>query len=87
MVVRMCIACRERDDKENLIRIVVENGILLEDKEKLLPGRGMHIHDKHSCILKFPVKERIEKALRAKIKEEPLNFFRAELLQRSFRIV
>ena len=63
-VFRMCAVCRERREKEGLLRItrINENHLSIDLTQKL-PGRGMYVCKSKKCI-SFARKKRIlEKSL------------------------
>jgi len=46
---RMCVACRESQDKKTLVRIVrTKEGIFVDETGKI-PGRGAYLHKDPSC--------------------------------------
>jgi predicted RNA-binding protein YlxR (DUF448 family) len=47
---RTCVGCRERAPAALLLRVVVRAGALVPDPERLLPGRGAHLHPTHACL-------------------------------------
>lgn len=48
--IRTCLGCGQRKPKEELTRIVVENGALMVDKGGKLPGRGAYLCPETACI-------------------------------------
>jgi predicted RNA-binding protein YlxR (DUF448 family) len=48
--IRTCLGCGQRKPKEELARIVVENGALMVDKGGKLPGRGAYLCPETACI-------------------------------------
>src|ERR1700749_2886750 len=52
--VRTCVGCRQRADKQRLLRVVAgENGYGLEavpDPAGRAPGRGAHLHPTSECL-------------------------------------
>jgi uncharacterized protein len=49
--VRMCVGCRERKRKEELIRFTQgEEGILIYNERKPLPGRGFYLCPTLKCF-------------------------------------
>lgn len=74
---RMCIACRESQDKKNLVRIVrTPEGVVVDETGKLA-GRGAYLHSNPVCWEKG-VNRYLAKALNIDIssaeKEELLAF-------------
>lgn len=81
--VRMCIGCRQRRPKEELIRLVLNNsGQPVTDKEKILPGRGVYICPSPGCLELAIKKKGFAKAFRGKFRqvlpEEVSRAFREE---------
>lgn len=51
---RMCIVCRNRFPKHDLVRIVKsKNGILKVDKKQKLDGRGCYLCGSEECMKKL----------------------------------
>lgn len=61
---RQCIACRVRKSPELLTRLVVIEGNLVIDFERLQPGRGAHVCNSESCVLKLDKKGLLNHAFR-----------------------
>ena len=68
-VVRSCIFCRERAEKNALLRFVKVEAGLSWDKEQRLPGRGAYMHAKVACWKKMPEVRVWERAFRTKFEE------------------
>ena len=50
---RSCLVCRERENKEDLIRVVLsEDGFCFWDKAQKKPGRGAYLHQSLGCLSK-----------------------------------
>ncbi|MET9858872.1 YlxR family protein [Streptomyces smyrnaeus] len=47
---RTCVGCRERTDKDVLLRVVLIGGSLIPDLRGRLPGRGAYVHSVPSCL-------------------------------------
>ena len=70
-VLRMCIACRQMKNKENLTRIVkLPSGEVIIDKSGKQDGRGAYICKSLSCFKKARKSKRIESSLECTIPEE-----------------
>ena len=46
----MCVGCRERAAKRDLLRIVEVEGICVPDLRGTLPGRGAYVHPVLVCM-------------------------------------
>ena len=68
---RMCVACRQSQDKKNLVRLVkTPDGVFVDETGKL-PGRGAYLHADRSCW-ETGVEKHLQKALRTTCSEEDL---------------
>lgn len=47
--VRTCVGCRVRAPRSALLRVVVQDGVLVADEKAVLPGRGAWVHDTDGC--------------------------------------
>jgi predicted RNA-binding protein YlxR (DUF448 family) len=68
--VRTCVACRERDDPDSLIRMVghPESGEVVVDLSAKLPGRGAWVHPRQTCVDRLQAKPAmLHRALRAEV--------------------
>ncbi len=68
---RMCVACREKKDKFDLVRIVKtpESEVLIETKKRV-NGRGAYLCNKIECIEKAKKTNALGNALDIKVPEE-----------------
>lgn len=65
---RMCMVCRERAEKEQLLRIVKnKNGDIALDKDGKMPGRGAYICNKDGCIRQAEKRKALERAFSCKV--------------------
>lgn len=63
---RMCVACRESQDKNTLVRIVrTPEGVFVDESGKL-SGRGAYLHAEPSCWERG-LKKSLEKSLMIEI--------------------
>jgi predicted RNA-binding protein YlxR (DUF448 family) len=63
--VRSCIACRERADKRDLIRVVrAPDGSVAVDTTGRMNGRGAYLHARQACWELALRRGTIERALR-----------------------
>lgn len=68
---RSCVACRQVQDKRQLIRLVkLSNGEIAIDMKGKKPGRGAYLCPKFSCWQEGLKKDRLERALRTSITKE-----------------
>ncbi len=67
---RMCIACRKRNDKENLLRIVKVNDEISVDVEHKIQARGAYICKSFECVKLAQKKRAIERAFSGKVNAE-----------------
>lgn len=68
---RTCMACNQKKDKKDLIRIVKnKDGNINIDKTGKLEGRGAYICDSIECLEKVIKSKRLERVLETKIDNE-----------------
>ena len=68
---RMCVACRQSQDKKTLIRLVrTPEGIVVDETGKL-PGRGAYLHADPSCW-EMGVNKNLPKALNTTLTDRDL---------------
>ncbi len=76
---RMCMVCRERAEKEQLIRIVKnKQGNIALDKDGKMPGRGAYLCKKAECIGQAQKRKALERAFSCKVEEELYRELQAE---------
>lgn len=46
----MCVGCRVRAIKSDLLRLVVIEGVIVPDPRGRLPGRGAYVHPDLGCL-------------------------------------
>jgi hypothetical protein len=67
--VRMCVGCRHRTDKSELLRVVLvrdgDAASLLPDPSGRAPGRGAHVHPTRECFGLAERRRAFHRALRA----------------------
>lgn len=61
---RTCIGCRVKATARSLLRVVIEDGVLIPDSERRLPGRGAHIHPDARCAETATARRAWARALR-----------------------
>ena len=67
---RMCIACREKRDKKEFIRVVRFQGEYSIDKTGKKNGRGAYICDNMNCVTLAVKKKLLNKAFKENIPDE-----------------
>ena len=78
---RMCMACREKAPKKELVRVVRdEEGSVTLDHTGKKNGRGAYICHKIECLEKAIKSKALERALEVKIGEDVYQTLREELI-------
>ena len=76
--IRTCIACRETDEKRDLMRIVRQpDGSVLYDPKGKISGRGAYVCARPDCVALAHKRKQLERSL--KVSGIPAAFF-AELV-------
>ncbi|MFI7587685.1 YlxR family protein [Spongisporangium articulatum] len=69
MCIRMCIGCREREDRSVLLRVVAAEvgGVLsaVPDPDRRQPGRGASLHPRQHCLDLAERRRAFSRALRS----------------------
>lgn len=78
----MCVGCRERFLKLDLIRIVrtPKNEILIDKKGKL-SGRGAYVCKNVDCLSKAYKTRALQRALEAEISDDLLNQLKEDIIE------
>ncbi len=77
---RMCIICRERSDKKELLRIVKnKDGDIFVDKTGKANGRGAYICSSPECFQKLRKTRGLNRAFKCEIKDEIYDKIGAEI--------
>ncbi|MDO5062331.1 MAG: YlxR family protein [Peptostreptococcaceae bacterium] len=77
---RKCVACNERGDKRQLIRIVKnKEGEIFLDPTGKANGRGTYIHLSKECIERSIKGKSLEKSIKAEIPESIYDLLKEEL--------
>lgn len=61
---RTCVGCRQRDARDNLVRVIAASGTVEVDEAACLPGRGAWIHRDPACLNRALRSRAFERALR-----------------------
>lgn len=68
---RMCLACREMKDKNQLLRVVKSaQGEVQIDLQGKLPGRGAYLCKEENCLQKIQKNRGLERGLSSKMPEK-----------------
>lgn len=68
---RMCVVCREMQDKKSLVRIVKnKDGRICLDKTYKMPGRGAYICKSQACREKLVKARGLERSFKCQIPTE-----------------
>lgn len=80
---RTCIACKKKDNKQNLIRIVnsKKNGIIV-DLNQTIEGRGAYICKEKDCLDKMIKNKALSRAFKINIQEENYDKIRGVMFDR-----
>ena len=80
--VRMCVGCRERFLKLELIRVVrtPEGEILIDSKGKI-SGRGAYLCKNAECLAKAYKSKALQRALEVEIDDDLLNQLKEDIIE------
>lgn len=74
--IRTCVACRETDEKRDLLRVVrLTDGSVEYDPKGKSAGRGAYVCAKAACIIQARKQKKLERSL--KVSEVPETLFAA----------
>jgi len=80
---RTCIGCREKKNKQELIRIVCnKNNEISVDLKQRLEGRGAYICKNEECLKKVQKGNRLKNALKTKVENEKYEELRGVIFDR-----
>lgn len=69
-VIRMCVACRTRREKNALTRVVkTENGAIIDVTQKT-DGRGAYVCRSEACVKKVIKTKMLDRALSTKVGDD-----------------
>lgn len=51
--IRTCIGCRKKDNKHNLIRMILNNNQIILDPNQKLQGKGIYLCKNEECLDKI----------------------------------
>ena len=80
---RTCIACREKNDKKNLIRIVRDkkNQTVFLDRSGKANGRGCYVCKKSECAEKATNPKLLKHHLNVAVEQETADELKAQILE------
>ena len=79
---RMCVSCRERHDKKDLLRVVIgPDGDLKYDPTGKASGRGAYLCRKEKCIVAELKAHRLAKGLKHDVDDQKLQEVAQEILK------
>lgn len=70
---RTCCVCRNKTEKDNLIRIAKVNGNIIVDNTHNKNGRGIYVCKTENCVNKLIKINAINRNLKANLTQEKLN--------------
>lgn len=83
---RTCIGCREKKNKQELIRIVCnKNNEISVDLKQRLEGRGAYICKNEECLKKVQKGNRLKNALKTKVENEKYEELRGVIFDRKWK--
>lgn len=71
--VRTCTGCNGKDLRENLLRVVAHENLLVIDGDKTKPGRGAWLHATVTCLEKAIDRRAFGRALRVSSHLDPIH--------------
>ena len=82
---RMCIACREKKPKKELVRIVVSEDGLMADETGKANGRGAYICPSVDCLDKAKKTKAFHRMLETPLSEDSYNAIKRVILRRDIK--
>ena len=80
----MCVTCRERRDKKDLLRVVLgDDGNIMYDPTGKHPGRGAYLCKQESCIMIELKAHRISKGLKGGNSDDELRNLVQDILNQT----
>lgn len=78
--VRQCVACREKKEKGQLVRVVrMPDGVIAVDTRGKMPGRGAYLCKEEACLEKAVKSRALQRALECEIPQETLEALRRQM--------
>lgn len=67
---RMCVACKSKKEKHNLLRYVIQEGNVVLDNKKHISGRGFYLCNQITCVDLLKKKRILNRVLSRAVTEE-----------------
>ena len=84
--VRQCVACREKKEKGQLVRVVrMPDGVIAVDTRGKMPGRGAYLCKEEACLEKAVKSRALQRALECEIPQETRNLLTQSSITQSPR--
>ena len=64
---RTCVCCRNKFDKEQLLRVVKFNGEFSLDQSGRADGRGAYVCGENACLLKFKRQRSLDRVFKERV--------------------
>ena len=78
--VRQCVACREKREKNQLVRVVRSpDGVIAVDARGKMAGRGAYLCPSQACLDKAVKSRALQRALECEIPQETLELLRQQM--------
>ena len=81
----MCIACRKKKPKKELVRIVASDDGLFADETGKAPGRGAYICPAVECLDKAKKTKAFSRMLETPLNEDDYNAIKRVILRRDIK--
>ena len=82
---RMCISCREKKPKKELIRVIVSQGELIADETGKANGRGAYICPSVDCLDKAKKTKAFSRMLETHLSDEAYSAIKRVILRRDIK--
>ena len=78
--VRQCVACREKKEKRQLVRVVRSpEGVISVDARGKMPGRGAYLCRNAACLESAVRSRALQRALECEIPPQTLELLRTQI--------
>lgn len=76
---RMCVACRTKRDKKELIRLVIHQDKVAIDNKKQVSGRGFYLCNTEECIHLLKKRRVLNRLLSRAVADEEFDELKASI--------